>query len=65
MEKYYSVRQVAAILSVSEAAIRRWVRERKLQVVCAGRLIRIPENAINSFLQAKPIKISKGRDQDV
>lgn len=48
-----SVRQVAERLGVTEAAIRRWLLERRIASVKVGRrLIRIPSSEITRILNA-------------
>ena len=41
MEKLLTVKQAAELLSCSEAAIRKWVSQRRLPVVKVGRLTRL------------------------
>jgi excisionase family DNA binding protein len=42
-----SVAQVAQRLSVTEAAVRKWLAQRRLPVVKLGRLTRVPSYALN------------------
>jgi len=41
MEKLLTVKQAAELLSCSEAAIRKWIYQRRLPVVKVGRLTRL------------------------
>ncbi len=41
MEKLLTVKQAAELLSCSEAAIRKWLYQRRLPVVKVGRLTRL------------------------
>lgn len=57
-----SVRQVAERLGVTEAAIRRWLLERRIASVKVGRrLIRIPSSEITRILNAgfRPVRPSR------
>ncbi len=44
MERLLSVKDAAALLGCSEAAIRRWLSQRKLQTFKVGRLGRVPND---------------------
>ena len=47
LDDLWSIPRLAAKLGVSEAAVRRWLVERRLPVVKVGRLTRIPAYALN------------------
>ena len=50
--KLYTVEQVAEVLGVTTACIRRWVLERQIAFVKDGRLVRIPGNELERVLEA-------------
>jgi excisionase family DNA binding protein len=57
-----SVRQVAERLGVTEAAVRRWLLERRIASVKVGRrLIRIPSSEIGRIVDAgfRPVRPSR------
>jgi excisionase family DNA binding protein len=41
MDKLLTVKETAEFLAVSEAAVRKWVYQRRLPVVKVGRLVRV------------------------
>jgi excisionase family DNA binding protein len=50
-KEFLSVRDVAATLGCSVAAVRKWLRSGKLRGLRAGRLVRISRSDLESFLQ--------------
>ena len=54
MDQLLTVKEVAHLLSCSEAAIRKWVYQRKLPVVKVGRLTRIRQRDLEGFLTTGP-----------
>jgi len=49
MEKLLSVKEAAEALSCSEAAIRKWVYQRRLPTVKVGRLTRLRQRDLEAF----------------
>ena len=45
-ERYYTIKDVAARLHVSEKTVHNWIRQRKLRAVRAGHMWRISESAL-------------------
>ena len=52
MDRLLSVKAAAAHLGCSEAAIRKWIYQRRLPAVRAGRLVRIRVTDLEAFVQA-------------
>jgi excisionase family DNA binding protein len=50
-ERYYTIKDVAERLHVSEKTVRNWITQRKLRAVRAGHVWRITENALREFLR--------------
>ena len=50
MEKLLSVKEAAEVLSCSEAAIRKWLYQRRLPAVKIGRLTRIRQSDLEGFM---------------
>jgi excisionase family DNA binding protein len=50
MKQLLTVREAARLLACSEAAIRKWIYERRLPAVKVGRLIRIVETDLEVFI---------------
>jgi excisionase family DNA binding protein len=48
--QFYTVKQVAEILVVSERTIRRWITQRKLVAHPFGRAVRIAESDFKAFI---------------
>ena len=51
MMKYYTVKEVAEMLKVSEKSVRDWINKDKLNAGKAGRQWRISESDIKEFLE--------------
>jgi excisionase family DNA binding protein len=51
VEPLMTAREVAEHLRVTESAIRKWARERKLPALRAGRRVRFREEDVLRFLQ--------------
>ena len=49
MEKLISVKETAKLLSCSEAAIRKWIFQRRLAIVKLGRLTRLRVSDIEAM----------------
>jgi excisionase family DNA binding protein len=50
MDQLLSVRQAAQLLACSEAAIRKWVYQRRVPAVKVGRLLRIRLGDLEAFI---------------
>lgn len=60
---FYTIRETAQALKISEATVRRWVRDGKLEAVklgddCHTKQIRVPRDAVDRLL-----RISRGEVQ--
>jgi excisionase family DNA binding protein len=55
-DRYLSVAQVAERLGTTERFPRRLVAERRITFVKVGRHVRIPESALNAFLEANTVQ---------
>ena len=53
MDKLLTMKQAAELLACSEAAIRKWVYQRRLPVVRVGRLVRVRVADLEAFVQAR------------
>ncbi|CCK28648.1 hypothetical protein BN159_4269 [Streptomyces davaonensis JCM 4913] len=62
-DRYLSVDQVAELLGTTARFPRRLIEERRIRYVKVGRHVRIPESAIEEFVQARtvePIRVRRG-----
>jgi excisionase family DNA binding protein len=50
-ERYFTPKEVAARLRVTEKTLRTWIAQKKLRAVRVGRFWRISESALRSFLR--------------
>lgn len=50
MDKLLDVKQAAELLSCSEAAIRKWICQRRLPVVKVGRLTRVRQSDLERLI---------------
>jgi excisionase family DNA binding protein len=50
-EHYQTVREVAELLKVSEATVRRWIREGELRAIDIGKGWRIGSGDLDAFLE--------------
>jgi excisionase family DNA binding protein len=50
MKQLLTVREASRLLACSEAAIRKWIYQRRLPAVKVGRLIRIAETDLEVFI---------------
>ena len=57
MERLYKVSEVAKMLNVSTAAVRKWIKSGKLKAKRVGKLWMIPESELKHFLGEKPREI--------
>jgi excisionase family DNA binding protein len=54
--KVHTVESAADYLEVSPHAIRLWLRQKKLGYFYAGRLIRIPQSALDHFVATNSVR---------
>lgn len=52
-KEYYSVREISEKYSVNTKTIYAWIRQGKLKAIKLGGVVRVPESAIQEFLQGK------------
>lgn len=52
-EKYYSIEDVAELLSVAYLTVYRWIQSSKLVAVKAGKQYRIRKSDLDNFLEQK------------
>ena len=50
MDQLLTVRDAARLLACSEAAIRKWIYQQRLPAVKVGRLVRIAEGDLRTFI---------------
>lgn len=50
-ERYQTVREVAELLKVSEATVRRWIRDGELRAIDIGKGWRIGADDLGAFLE--------------
>jgi excisionase family DNA binding protein len=55
-DRYLSVDQVAELLGTTARFPRRLIEERRIRYVKVGRHVRIPESAVEEFIQARTIE---------
>ncbi|RSS09988.1 helix-turn-helix domain-containing protein [Streptomyces sp. WAC08401] len=55
-DRYLTVAQVAELLSTTERFPRRLIAERRIAFVKVGRHVRIPESAVNAFIDANTVQ---------
>ena len=53
MGQLMSVKEAAAMLSVSQSAIRAWIRQKKLPAVKVGSLTRVRVTDLEAFLERR------------
>ena len=56
-EKLYTKKEVAEILSCSVATVHRRINDGTLKAVKNGRIVRISESALDSFLHSEPTPV--------
>ncbi len=54
-DRYLTVAQVAELLGTTERFPRRLIAERRIVFVKVGRHVRIPESALNAFIDANTV----------
>ncbi|MEV5913404.1 excisionase family DNA-binding protein [Streptomyces chartreusis] len=63
-DRYLSVDQVAELLGTTARFPRRLIEERRIRYVKVGRHVRIPESAVEEFIQSRmvePLRRSRAR----
>ncbi|MFC8350167.1 helix-turn-helix transcriptional regulator [Streptomyces sp. NPDC057280] len=55
-DRYLSVDQVAELLGTSARFPRRLIEERRIRYVKLGRHVRIPESAVEEFIQSRTVE---------
>ena len=52
MQKFYTPKNVASLLNVSEFTVRKWIRQGKIEdtLKFGHKTIRIPDNSLKKFL---------------
>lgn len=53
MERLLDVKEAASLLGCSEAAVRKWVYQRRLPAVRVGWLLRVRVTDLEAFVQAR------------
>jgi excisionase family DNA binding protein len=54
MHQLVTVKEAAALLACSEAAVRKWISQRRLRAVKVGRLTRLRRQDLDAFLTDRP-----------
>jgi excisionase family DNA binding protein len=62
MEKLYTVPEAAEVLRVTRAAVYKWIREKRIEVVYVGSERRITQSAIEAFIKASTDRRVAGGD---
>jgi excisionase family DNA binding protein len=52
-EPHYTVAEVAKLYQVCPRTVRNWIRDRSLRAWRQGRLIRIPQSALDEFQRSR------------
>ncbi|MGM0583158.1 MAG: helix-turn-helix domain-containing protein [Pseudomonadota bacterium] len=60
-EHYRTVREVAELLKVSEATVRRWIRDGELRAIDIGKGWRIASGDLDAFLEDHATRPADGR----
>lgn len=60
-DRYLNVDQVAELLGTSARFPRRLIAERRITFVKVGRHVRIPESAVEAFIEANTVEPLTGR----
>lgn len=64
IEKMYTPEQVAELLQVCVSSVRKWYASGKLDALKVGRRIRIPESALEKFMQSRNGSGNSGSDTE-
>lgn len=52
-EQYYTVKELAALLKVSDQTILNWIEREGVPVIRLGRAIRVPESSVKQLVQPR------------
>ena len=52
-EKFYTIKEVAELLKVSDGGVRKWLKTDKLKGIKLGRIWRIRESDLDRFLRER------------
>jgi excisionase family DNA binding protein len=52
-EKFYTIKEVAELLKVSDGGVRKWLKTGKLKGIKLGRIWRIRESDFDKFLKER------------
>lgn len=52
-ERFYTIKEVAELLKVSDGAVRKWLKSGKLKGIKLGRIWRIKKSDLEEFLNEK------------
>ncbi len=52
-ERFYTIKDVAELLKVSDGAVRKWLKSGKLKGIKLGRIWRIRGSDLEEFLEAR------------
>mgnify|MGYP001014333966 CR=1 FL=1 len=52
-EKFYTIKEVAELLKVSDGGVRKWLKTGKLKGIKLGRIWRIKKSDLEEFLNEK------------
>ncbi len=50
-DKYFTPEEIAEKYKVSKATVYNWIQKGKLKAIRLGKSVRIPESALNDFIQ--------------
>lgn len=53
MDKYYTIKEVAEMLKVTERSIHYWKKDGKIKFVKVGRNVRVSETELKRFLEGE------------
>jgi excisionase family DNA binding protein len=61
-EKQYSVQEISQHFDVSKQTVHNWINSGQLRAIRLGRIIRIPQSALDNFV--KPVQPGEPLDDD-
>lgn len=61
MDQLLTVKEAAALLSCSEAAVRKWLSQGRLPIVKVGRLTRLRQTDLERFVARDGVTVAKKR----
>ncbi len=66
MEKLYTVRELAEVLTCTRQAIYKWMKEGRLSYVTVGSERRVPQSAVDAFIKAgNPEEVIEGESEGI